>query len=122
MRGGNLRSELLEFSEAPHVTREKYWNSVDRRSFYQVQGKAKVIRAVEGFAKVVLLEDPFKSEFQLCDKCEGVVLQREVVDSIHDMGPLQGTGKTKRRVVSYCPDCEPEPRGQIIHDESFDIL
>ncbi len=115
MKGGNLKSELLEFSEESH-TNEAYWNSVDRINFNLVQGKGKNIRAVERFARIVLLEDPDKSVFETCPKCQGVKLETTVVDSGRDgVGLLSGSGSTRKRSVIYCPSCDPKPR-----DGTFD--
>ena len=123
MKGGSLKNELLEFLEAPHVKTQKYWNSVDRRSFHQVQGKARVVRAVEGFARVVLLEDPFESSLDTCKKCDGIKLEKTVTDSGRDgVGLLSGSGKVRSRLVSYCPDCEPEPRNGTFEESVVDDL
>jgi len=116
-RGKSLKSELYEFSKVPFID-EELWNSLDRVNFTRIKGKAKVLRAVEGFARIVLLEDPFESVLPTCEKCEGAKLEHEVYDSIHE-GHITcaGSGRTKRRMTLYCPDCDPLPRGGIIHGE-----
>ena len=123
MQGGNLKNELLEFSQESHTT-EQYLDSVDRKDFKLIQGKGKVIRAVEGFAKIVLLEDPFQSVFSLCEKCEGAKLEVTVTDSGRDgIGLLSGSGRTRRRNVVYCPGCDPVPRdGTFQEDIASDLV
>ncbi len=113
-KGSTLQKELREFSMAPFLD-EEFWNSVNGKEYTRIKGKGKVLRAVEGFARIVLLMDPFQSVFPSCKKCGGVKLEKEVIDSIHDGPfPLSGHGQTKKRVVGYCPDCEPEPQGGFI--------
>ena len=111
MSGGNLKSELLEFSEEPQ-TNEAYWNSIDRKTFSLVRGKVQIMQAVERFARLVLLEDPDQSVFENCPRCDGVRLETTVIDSGRDgVGPLSGSGRTRKRFVAYCPSCDPKPQG-----------
>ena len=122
MQGGDLRTELLEFSQVPHIV-EEYWNSVNRRDFKLIKGKAQVIRAVEGFARIVLLEDPFQSVFPICEKCEGAKLEITVIDSARDgVSPLSGSGRTRTRNVIYCPSCESVLRGGTFEESILDDL
>lgn len=124
-KGSSLEKELDDFSQADFLE-EECWNSMDGKKFEIIKGKAKVLAAVERFARIVLLMNPFESVFPRCKKCTGIKLTKEVYDSIHDgYFPLSGGGETKRRSVEYCPECDPEPRGRIIKedaDEEFEIL
>lgn len=62
-------------------------NSLDRKRFEQQRGKGRLIRAVEGFARIVLLENPLLSFYPTCPECEandheyngnGLLLEDEV--------------------------------------------
>lgn len=120
MEGGTLKSELLEFAEQGH-TNGIYRNSNDRHDFSLVRGRPQIIRAVERFARVVLLEDPDKSVFESCSKCDGVRIETIVIDSGRDgLFPLSGSGRTRRRTVSYCPNCDTKPQGGTF-DENEDL-
>ncbi len=121
--GGNLKSELLEFSQQSH-TKELYWNSDNRKDFNLIQGKAKVIRAVEKFARIVLLENPDQSVFETCSRCKGARLETTVVDSGRDgIGSLSGSGKTRKRLVTYCLSCDSKPTNATFKEDVIaDIL
>ena len=65
--------------------------------------------------------NPSESVFAHCDKCTGVKLTKTVYDSIHDGSfPLSGSGKTQSRIVQYCPDYDPEPRGGFLKEDPRD--
>jgi hypothetical protein len=120
VNGSTLEQELKEFSEADFLN-GKFRNSLDGKEFYIDKGKAKFIGAVEKFARTVLLIDTSESVFPQCEKCNGVKLNKTVYDSIHDGPfPLSGSGKTLRRDVEYCPDCDPEPRGGFLKEDPRD--
>lgn len=123
MQGGDLKSELLDFAaEAPDLNGE-YWDSQDRAAFELIRGKARIIRAVERFTRIVLLEDPDKSVFDACSKCNGIKLTKVVVDSGRDgVGPLSGSGRTRRRNAVYCPSCDPEPRNGTFEEGTIEDL
>lgn len=60
-----------------------------------------------------------------CTTCGGEIVETTVLDSIcytDGPGPLAGSGDTKPRQVSYCPKCDPKPRGTIIHMSIADAL
>ena len=125
-KGGTLAGELAEFGQAPFL-KEGFRNSVNRRDFTIIENdKAAVLRAVEGFAKVVLLEDVHESQYSDCDKCGGAKLSKTVHDTVRDGHfPLSGSGRTQSRSVEYCPKCDGEPRGQAIdpeEDYEMDII
>jgi len=62
-----------------------------------------------------------ESIFAHCDKCTGVKLTKIVYDSIHDGSfPLSRSGKTQSRIVQYCPDYDPEPRGGFLKEDPRD--
>jgi len=114
IKGSSLQKELEELSKADFLDNE-FWYSKDGKEFEKIHEKSLVLRAVAEFAKLVLLSD---EEIKSCDKCNGIKLDKLVYDSIHwkEM-PLAGDGRTKSRVVSYCPSCEPnEPRATIIEE------
>jgi hypothetical protein len=120
MKGGSLRSELLEFAEQEH-TNGIYRNSNDRCDFSLIRGRSQTIKAVERFSRIVLLEDPDKSVLESCPKCNGAKLEAIVVDSGRDgVSPLSGSGRTRRRAVDYCPSCDPKPQGGTF-DENGDL-
>ena len=122
MRGGNLRSELLELSEQEHAN-GIYWNSNDRCDFSLVREKPQIIKAVERFARIVLLEDPDKSVFETCSQCNGIRLETTVIDSGRDgVFPLSGSGRTRRRAVTYCPNCDPKPQGGTFDENEADFF
>ena len=122
LKGGTLKGELYDFfnyaSKEGFINAE-FWTSDDRVNFRKEKGKSKLLKAVERFARVVLLQNPEESIFPNCDRCDGVKLETYVIDSGRDgVGLLSGSGKTRRRTVSYCPDCDPKPRDGIF-DESI---
>jgi hypothetical protein len=122
VKGSSLKEELDDFANAEFLDK-KCWNSTDGKNFEIIQGKAKVLAAAERFARTVLLENPLESVLNRCEKCVGVKLKKEVYDSIHDGPfPLSGSGRTKRRVVEYCPVCGEEPRGTIIKEDPFEEI
>lgn len=112
LKGGDLRSELLDLErDVPELATNEYWDSQDHKTFSLIRGKARVMRAIERFARVILLEDSNQSAFSSCEKCEGVKLAKAVTDSERDgLGSLTGGGKVRRRVIDYCPTCDPVPR------------
>ena len=120
VRGGTLQRELLDYINGADL-HEEFIRTVNRRDFEKIKGKSKIVRAVEHFARVVLLKDAFKSVFPECEKCYGVRLTKEVIDSIHD-GPfrMSGSGRTRRRQVEYCLDCDPEPTNGILREDPAD--
>lgn len=114
VKGSTLEKELGDFSQAEFLE-EECRDSRDRKKFEIIKGKAKVLAAVERFARTILLMNPLESSLPRCGECMGVKLTKELYDSIHDGPfPLSGSGRTKRRSVEYCPECESEPRGDII--------
>ena len=120
INGISLEKEMENFSKADFIEEECRY-SKDRKTFEIIKGKAKVLDAVERFARTILLMNPSESVFPRCDKCFGVKLTKEVYDSIHDDPfPLSGSGKTIRRSVEYCPECEEEPRGGVIKQDPAD--
>jgi hypothetical protein len=122
VKGSTLRKELEEFlQECPFLDRE-FWNSLDRREFTKIKGKARILSAVEGAARVIMLQDPFESVFPRCEKCEGLKLPVVVIDTVRDGNfALSGSGKTIKRTVEYCPECEQEPRGGVVDGTKEDI-
>lgn len=122
VKGSSLKNELDDFAKVDFLE-EECLNSIDGKKFEIIKGKAKVLAAVERFARTVLLENPLESVLSRCEKCTGVKLTKEVYDSIHDGSfPLSGSGRTKRRIVEYCPECNPEPRGGIIKEDSLEEI
>jgi len=120
VKGSTLEKELKSFANSDFLN-EEAWNSKEGKEFYKIKGKAKWLDAVEKFARTVLLMSPAESVLPRCDKCYGVKLTKEVIDSIHDSAfALSGSGKTQRRDVQYCPECEPEPMGGIINRDPRD--
>jgi hypothetical protein len=120
VKGSTLEKELGDFSEADFL-KEECWNSREGKKFDLVKGKAKWLDAVERFARIVLLMNPSESVLPRCEKCYGVKLTETVIDSVHDGSfPLSGSGRTKRRDVKYCPECDPKPRGGIIKGDPAD--
>ena len=120
VQGNSLEKEMKDFAEAPFIEKE-FWNSVDGKEFKVMQGKAEMLRAVEGFARVILLMDPFESIYNLCEKCGGARIVETVYDSIHDSPlPCAGSGRTVTRDVEYCPKCDPKPRGGILKEDPAD--
>ncbi|MAG07613.1 hypothetical protein CMI46_02255 [Candidatus Pacearchaeota archaeon] len=122
VKGGTLKGELSEFSEAPFLD-NLFWTSDDGRLYERLKGKAKFLGAVERFARVVLLMDVNEHVFPHCESCEGVKLTQRVYDSIHDgLNSLSGSGKTNSRDVEYCPECDSEPRGTIVQVDPLDEI
>ena len=120
LRGSNLKYELKDLSKAD-FTGERFRNSVNRMEFRIEQGKGKFLAAAEGFARVVLLMDPFESVLLKCEQCGDVKISETVYDSIHDGPfPLSGSGKTIRRDVQYCPTCEKKPVGGFLKEDPAD--
>ena len=120
IQGSNLKQELEELAMAPWLDME-FWNSVNGKEYVRLKGKAKVLRAIESYARVVLLQDPFDSVFPTCEKCNGSKIEKTVMDSIHDGPfPLSGSGKTRGRTVLYCPSCDPEPQGTFLDRDPAD--
>ena len=120
VEGKDLKKVMRDFEEFESIN-ENFWNSVDGKEFILVQGKAKMLRAVEGFARVVLLMNPFESIYNLCKKCGGARIVKTVYDSIHDNPlPLSGSGKTVARDVEYCPECDSVPRGGFLKEDPGD--
>lgn len=119
-RGSTLEKEMQEFSGADFLESECR-TSLDGKNFVIIKGKAKVLDAVERFARTVLLMNPSESVFPRCGNCYGVKLTKDVFDSIHD-GPfsLSGSGKTIRRAVEYCPECDSEPEGEFLKKDPRD--
>ncbi|MBI2628520.1 hypothetical protein HYW74_00360 [Candidatus Pacearchaeota archaeon] len=121
-KGSTLEAELAEFSQAPFLD-NLFWDSENRMEFIKLNGKARFLKAVERFARSVLLMDENVHVLPHCNSCDGVKLTTTVYDSIHDgLQELSGSGKTKPRVVQYCPECEQEPRGQIIPVNPLDEI
>jgi hypothetical protein len=121
VKGGTLQGELSDYIGEADL-HEEFLHSVNGRDFEKIKGKGKIVRAVEYFARVVLGMDPFESIFPKCEKCDGIRLTKEVIDSIHDGPfPLSGSGRTRRRSAEYCPDCDPEPRNGIIKEDPADV-
>lgn len=122
VKGSTLEKELRGFSEADFLEQECRI-SPDGKKFDIIKGKAKALDAVERFARTVLLMNPSESVLPRCENCYGVKLTKEVYDSIHDgLFTLSGSGKTQRRAVEYCPECDPEPRGGIIKRDSSEEI
>ena len=121
MQGGDLKTELVEYSQESH-TNEQYWDSVDRINFELMKGKSNNIRAVERFAKLVL-KDTSESVFESCPKCEGVKLETTDIDSGRDgVSSLSGSGRTRKRFVAYCPNCDPKPQGGTFEESLIEDL
>ncbi len=117
VEGKDLKEAMKDFESFKYID-NSFWNSIDGKEFKVMQGKQEMIRAVEGFARVILLMNPFESVYNLCEKCGGVRLVETVYDSIHDGPfPLSGSGKTIARDVEYCPKCDPKPRGGILKQD-----
>ena len=57
--------------------------------------------------------DEEKEEWH-CNKCGSVILGQEQIVSLHmpprSGMPLAGFGETVRKIIPYCPKCEPKPR------------
>jgi hypothetical protein len=120
VNGSTLEKELKSFANADFLN-EEAWSSKEGKAFYTIKGAAKWLDAVEKFARTVLLMSPAESVLPRCDKCYGVKLTKIVTDSVRDGAfPLSGSGKTQRRDVQYCPECEPEPIGGIINGDPRD--
>ena len=116
-QGKCLEDELIILTQQKFITGE-FWNSVNRREFRRERGAGKFIRAAEGFARVVLLQDAFTSTLPSCEKCDSAKIPYDVYDSIHDGPfPLSGSGRTRKRRVCYCPECESTPIGDIIKED-----
>ena len=121
-KGSTLENELTEFSQAPFLD-QRFLDSENGIEYIKLKGKARFLKAVERFARVALLMDEKDHVLPHCDNCDGVRLTTIVHDSIHDgVNYLSGSGKTKSRVVQYCPECEQEPRGQIIRVNPLDEI
>lgn len=128
-KGASLKNELYDYfnavlSPGKWGVGKEFIDTSDRREFVMVSGKGKILKAVEYAARSVLLENLQESCFPECERCNGIVLEKEVIDSIHDCPgiPLAGSGRTKKRLVKYCPDCDPEPRGGIIDVNPLDEI
>ncbi|MBT4166355.1 hypothetical protein HOE04_04925 [archaeon] len=123
MQKGDLKKELYDFYE--QASREgwlnkAFWDSVNRREFKKIKGKGNILRAVEGFAKVVLLEDPFESVLSSCEKCEGIKLEKVVRNSVWVRGMrCAGTGEVVSKEIAYCPDCNNEPKNGIVYEDEL---
>lgn len=116
-----LKHEMLDYARCNGIN-EKYWTSVNRREFNVINGASQVIRDVERFARVVLLMDPFESVFPECERCEGVILEKAVLESGRDgLTPFSGSGKVRTRIASYCPGCDMEPPDRGTFDETIDF-
>jgi len=126
LKGGTLRGELYDFfNDASNegFINEEFWTSDDRTVFRKEKEKGKLLKAVERFARVILLENPGESVFPSCERCDGVRLETTVIDSGREgVGNLSGSGKTRRRTVSYCPDCEPKTRDGTFEENLVDEL
>ena len=115
---------MHDFSEtefANAAKREEFWDS-NGGEFVRLNGKARILRAIERFARVVLLENPDESVFPTCETCQGSKLEETVYDSVHidfgGGGPRgAGTGETRARTVQYCPTCDQKPQGGIIREK-----
>ena len=82
-----------------------------------------MLKAVERFARVILLENPDESVFPSCERCDGVRLKTTVIDSGRDsVGHLSGSGRVRKRNVQYCPDCEPKPQDGTFDETLVDEL
>jgi len=120
-KGSNLRKELMKVSNVDWLD-ENCWASKDGKVVTRIRGKSNSLKAIEYFARVVLLEDTSESVLNECKQCRGVKLEEEVHDSVwfkDGPGPCSGGGETRKRVVEYCPNCEKKPRGGIIMDDSL---
>ncbi|MCR4284553.1 MAG: hypothetical protein NUV97_00730 [archaeon] len=121
VQGQTLEKNVRDFSVAGDFLNDPFIYSVNRRDFPVAQGRARFVRAAEGFARVVLLMDPFESTTGDCDKCLGPKTKTSVIDSIHDGPfPLSGSGRTIQREVEYCADCEPTPCGGFLKEDPRD--
>ena len=105
LKGGTLRGELYDFfNDASNegFINEEFWTSDDRTVFRKEKEKGKLLKAVERFARVILLENPGESVFPSCERCDGVRLKTTVIDSGRDsVGHLSGSGRVRKRNVQY---------------------
>lgn len=117
---GNLEKQMGDFTGVKFIN-EKFWNTIDGKKFSLKQGKAKMLRAVEAYARIILSMNPFESIYDFCGKCDGIKITETVYDSIHD-GPFRcsGSGRTVSREVEYCPECDPKPQGGILKEDPAD--
>jgi len=126
MQKGDLKKQLYDFCNQAldqGWLNEEFWDSINRRDFRKIKGKGNILRAVESFARIVLLKDPFESVFPSCEKCEGIKLEKIVHNSVWIKGMrCAGTGEVKTQLVSYCPDCDPEPKDGIVYDNEIDLF
>lgn len=125
-RGKDLKKVLMDFSKVYFLDKE-FWDSKDGKTFRSFQGKALMLKAVEYFARVVLLQNTSQTVLSACIKCGGSKIEKTVTDSIHDgVFILSGKGGVQNRVVEYCLDCDPEPYGGIIEsnpdEEDFEKI
>ncbi len=127
VEGSDLKTELYDFYREilqKDFSGSEFWNSVDREEFSKIRSKGRVLRAVENFARVVLLMDTSESVFPYCEKCEsGVVLEKLIEEQGRIRGRgLAGTGRIRTRRVLYCPDCDFEPQNGIFYEGEGDDL
>ncbi len=126
MQKGNLKKQLYDFYDQALNQgwfNEELWDSINRRDFKKIKGKGNILRAVEGFARIVLLKDPFESFFPGCERCEGIKLEKIVHNSVWVRGMRgAGTGEVKTQSIPYCPDCDPEPKNGIVYDDEINLF
>ena len=124
IKGRDLKKELYVIANQDWVSKEdqEFWYSEDRKDFTKIKGRSNVLRAIEKYANIVLLQDTSKSVLSDCKQCGGVKLEETVSDSIwfkNGPGPCAGTGETRGMTVEYCPNCEEKPVGGIVYQEDM---
>jgi len=74
-------------------------------------------------------QDKTTATVEKCGTCGGELETITVIDSIHDgdihpaLGEaLAGSGHTQNRNATYCPECDPEPKGEIINQPGIEVF